>query len=184
MVIFGNADHDITAYDADTGKRVWKHETIRSIKYPPAVDLERKLVVATSFDGNIYILDAETGKRKGAIETNDICYTTPLITHGKIFAGSGDRHFYVIDADNYQLIEKIDMHARVYSSPRLIDGMVMFGTSGGRLIEMNPDTLKIDSHAQMADALTNAISASPEGDVLYVSTVMNELYAVKRFKAA
>ena len=76
------------------------------------------------------------------------------------------------------------MHARVYSSPRLIDGMVMFGTSGGRLIEMNPDTLKIDSHAQMADALTNAISASPEGDVLYVSTVMNELYAVKRFKAA
>lgn len=184
LVIFGNADHDITAYDADTGKRVWKHETIRSIKYPPAVDLERKLVVATSFDGNIYILDAETGKRKGAIETNDICYTTPLITHGKIFAGSGDRHFYVIDADNYQLIEKIDMHARVYSSPRLIDGMVMFGTSGGRLIEMNPDTLKIDSHAQMADALTNAISASPEGDVLYVSTVMNELYAVKRFKAA
>jgi orotate phosphoribosyltransferase len=184
LVIFGNADHDVTAYDADSGKLIWKHETIRSIKYPPAIDEERKLVVATSFDGNIYILDAETGKRKAAIETNDICYTTPLITNGKIFAGSGDRHLYVIDANNFKLIEKIDMHARVYSSPKLIDGLVMFGTGGGRLVEINPDTLKIESHAQMADAITNAISATPKGDVLYVSTVMNELYAVERTKVS
>lgn len=180
LVIFGNADHDVTAYDAQSGKIIWKHETERSIKYPPTVDLERKIVVATSFDGNIYILDVETGERKAAIPTDDICYTSALITHGKIFAGSGDRHMYVIDADTYEVIKKIDCYARVYSSPRLIDGNVIFGTGGGRVIELDPDTLKVKAYAQLPDAITNAVCASDDNQFLYVSTCMNEIYAIKR----
>lgn len=180
LVIFGNADHDVSAYDAKTGAIIWKHKTIRSIKYPPSVDIERKLVVATSFDGNIYILDVETGERKAAIQTNDICYTTALITHGKIFAGSGDRHMYVIDADSFEVIKKMDCRARVYSSPRLIDGNVVFGTCGGHIIELNPDTLEIEGMAQLPDAIANAISVSADNKMLYVATIMNELYSVKR----
>ena len=180
LVIWGNADHDVTAYEALTGKIVWKQETDRSHKYPPLVDEERKLVITTSFDGNIYIFDVETGEKKAAIQTDDICYTTPLIAEGKIFAGSGDRHMYIIDADNFELIKKMDCRARVYSSPRFIDGHVVFGTGGGRIIELDPDTLKIAAQAQLPDAITNAISASPDEDVLYVSTCMNELYAVNR----
>lgn len=180
LVIWGNADHDLTAYEAKTGKIVWKHETERSHKYPPTVDIERKIVISTSFDGNIYILNVETGERKAAIQTDDICYTTPLITHDKIFAGSGDRHLYVVDANNYDIVKKMDMHARVYSSPKLIDERVIFGTGGGRIVELNPDTLEVESQTQLPDAITNAISASPENDVLYVSTCMNELYAIKR----
>ena len=180
LVIFGNADHDVTAYEALTGKLVWKCETERSHKYPPTVDEKRKIVVSTSFDGNIYIIDVETGQLKAAIQTDDICYTTALIAHDKIFAGSGDRHMYIIDADNYELLKKMDCKARVYSSPRLIDGHVIFGTGGGRVIELNPDTLEIEAQTLMPDAVTNAISASPENDVIYVSTCMNELYAIKR----
>lgn len=182
LVIFGNADHDLTAYEAKTGKTVWKHETERSHKYPPTVNEELKIVVSTSFDGNIYILDVETGERKAAIQTNDICYTTPLITHGKIFAGSGDRHMYIIDANNFEVLKKMDCRARVYSSPRLIDEHVIFGTGGGKIIELNPDTLEIDGQAQLADAITNAISASEDNKTLYVSTCMNELYAIDRLK--
>ncbi|HPD83398.1 MAG: PQQ-binding-like beta-propeller repeat protein [Alphaproteobacteria bacterium] len=183
LVVFGNADHDISAYDAITGKLIWKHETQRSIKYPPAIDESLKLVVATSFDGNIYILDVETGSLKAAIPTQDICYTTPLITQGKIFAGSGDRHLYVIDAQNFELIKKMDCYARVYSSPKLIDGHIVFGTGGGNIIELHPETLKVEGMALLPDAITNAISVSPENDILYVSTIMNELYAIKRSKA-
>ena len=180
LVVFGNADHDITAYDAKTGKVAWKHETERSIKYPPAINEELKMIVATSFDGNIYILDVETGERKAAIKTNDICYTTALITHGKIFAGSGDRYLYIIDATTFEVLKKMDCYARIYSSPKLIDGNVVFGTGGGRVIELDPDTLKVQGTGQLPDAITNAISASPENDMLYVSTCMNELYAIKR----
>lgn len=180
LVVFGNANHDVTAYSAKDGKIVWEYKTERSTKYPPAIDEDLKLVVATSFDGNIYCLDVETGKLKVAIPTDDICYTTPLITHGKIFAGSGDRHLYIIDAHSFEVIKKIDCFARVYSSPRLIDGSVIFGTGGGRLIELDPDTLEKVGDTQLPDAITNAICASPDNKMLYVSTCMNELYAIER----
>ena len=120
------------------------------------------------------------GERKAAIQTEDICYTTPLITNNKIFAGSGDKHMYVIDADNFEVLKKMDCRARVYSSPRLIDGHVVFGTGGGSIIELNPETLKVEGQAQLPDAITNAISVSPDNQYLYVSTCMNELYAIKR----
>ncbi len=182
LVVFGNANHDVTAYAAKSGKVVWEYKTERSTKYPPAIDENLKLVVATSFDGNIYCLDVETGAQKAAIPTNDICYTTPLITHGKIFAGSGDRFFYIIDTTTFEILKKIDCYARVYSSPRLIDGNVIFGTGGGRLIELNPDSLEIVADTQLPDAITNAVSASPDNNMLYVSTCMNELYGVQRKK--
>lgn len=180
LVIFGNADHDVTAYHAKTGKIAWKDETERSIKYPPCIDEERKIVVTTSFDGNIYIHDVETGSRKAAIQTNDICYTTALVTHDKIFAGSGDRHMYVIDANNFELIKKIDCRAKVYSSPKLIDGHVVFGTAGGRIIELDPDSLEIMGYAQLPDSITNAVSVSEDGQHIYVSTIMNELCGIRR----
>lgn len=180
LVIFGNADHNITAYEATNGKPVWVHETERSLKYPCAIDEGRKLVVGASFDGKIYGVQAETGKRVGAVQTDDICYTTPLITHGKIFAGSGDRFFYVVNADTFELEKKINVNARVYSSPRLINGYVVFGTNGGRIIEMNPETLDIEGYAQLPDAVPNAVSCSEDEQILYASTHMNELYAIKR----
>lgn len=180
LVIFGSNDHFIIAHEAKTGKKVWQHDTDRSIKYAPALDDKRKQIVAASFDGNIYIVDADTGARKAAIKTNDICYTTPLVTHDRIFAGSGDRHMYVIDANSLELIEKIDCRARVYSSPRYLNGYVVFGTNGGRLIEMHPETLKVEGATVLPDAIPNAISSSEDGKMLYVATHMNELYGIAR----
>lgn len=74
----------------------------------------------------------------------------------------------------------MDCYARVYSSPRLIDGNVVFGTGGGRIIELDPETLKVKSHAQLPDAVTNAVSVSDDNKILYASTCMNELYAIER----
>lgn len=179
-VVFGSNDHFIIAHDAKTGEKKWQHDTLRSIKYAPAFDNIRDRIVAASFDGNIYVLDADTGERLGAVKTGDICYTTPLVTHGRIFAGSGDRHLYIIDADTLELEKKIDCGARVYSSPRLLNGHVVFGTNGGMLIEMDPETLEVKGQARLPDSLPNAVSASPDGRMLYVSTHMNELYGIER----
>ena len=179
-VIFGNADHNITAYKAKTGEKIWELPTERSLKYPPTVSDEMGIVAAASFDGKIYIVKVGTGQLVSAVQTNDICYTTPLISHGKIYCGSGDRHLYVIEARTGQLIKKIDCGARVYSSPRMIGGRVVFGTSGGRIIELCPDTLVVLSESVLPDAITNAIGCSSDEKTLYVSTCMNEIYAIER----
>ncbi len=184
LVIFGNANHDITAYEALTGKPVWTYDTDRSIKYPPAIDKERKIVVASSFDGNIYILDVRTGEKKAAIQTNDICYSTPLIAFGKIFCGSGDKNMYIIDADSFELVEKMDFHSRIFSSPRIIDENVIFGTNGGVIVELDPETHDVVGKTQLPDAVTNAVASSEGGRYIYASTHMNELYAIRRRRRA
>lgn len=181
-VIFGNANHDITAYQAKTGKTIWEYKTERSIKYPPAIDPARKLVASSSFDGNIYINDVETGELKGAVQTDDICYSTPLFAHGKLFCGSGDRHMYIIDAESFELLHKFDCHGKVFSSPRLIDGHVVFGTTGGRILEIDPETYEIVGRAQLPDAVTNCVAASEGADYLYARTHMDEVYAIRRQK--
>lgn len=179
-IIFGNADHNITSYCTQTGKIRWSQSTIRSTKYPPAIDAELGIVVAASFDGFIYIIDSRTGAFKSKIKTNDICYTTPLIHNGKIFVGSGDKYFYIINSLNGEILHKIYCRARVYSSPKLIDNKIMFGTNGGIINEIDPENFKITAQFKLPDAITNAVSASEDGKIIYASTCMNEIYAIKR----
>jgi outer membrane protein assembly factor BamB len=179
-VIFGNANHDVSAYNAKTGALIWQHKTERSIKYPPAIDTNLGIVAATSFDGNIYILNSKTGERLAAIQTDDICYSTPLLTHGKLFVGSGDKHMYVIDLRTFKVILKHNHNARVFSSPRLIDDYVVYGDASGKLYHMHPESLEFHATTHLADAITNAAAHTPDGSRLYVSTHMNELFALDK----
>jgi orotate phosphoribosyltransferase len=177
-VVFGNADHNVTAYSALTGEILWECPTRRSIKYPPSIDDELGIVAAASFDGNIYIIDLQTGVLKSAIKTDDICYTSPLIDDGKVFAGSGDRHLYIIDARMGTVLKKHNCHARVYSTPRNLGGRVIFGTNGGKITAIDTQTLEKTTLFELPDAITNAVSMSEDGKTLYASTCMNELYAI------
>ena len=70
-------------------------------------------MIAASFDGNIYVLRAETGELVAKFKTDNVCYTTPLITHGRVFCGSGDRHLYVIDLAEMRLLKRLNCGARV-----------------------------------------------------------------------
>jgi outer membrane protein assembly factor BamB/adenine/guanine phosphoribosyltransferase-like PRPP-binding protein len=182
LIIWGTADHQMTGLDAKTGKPLWSFPTRRSVKYAPAVDASRGLVAFASFDKSIYVVEAATGAKRGEWQTDEICYTTPLFLGDKLFCGSGDRHLYVIDLRSMEIIKKLDMKARVYSSPRNIGGRVVFGTNGGRIIELDPDTLEIEGVLQLPDAVTNAVAAMPGGDRIFVSTYMNHLLAFERLR--
>ena len=113
-------------------------------------------------------------------KTDNICYTTPLFAHGKLFCGSGDRHLYVIDLDTMSLALKYDARARVYSSPRLIGDSVIFGSNGGVIREMDPVSLEIVGQLTVPDAVTNAVAFAPDGARIFVPTYVNEIYGFER----
>jgi orotate phosphoribosyltransferase len=184
LIIWGIADHVMAGVQAKSGKIAWTFKTRRSVKYAPAVCEARGLVAFASFDKSIYLLEAATGAKLGEWETGEICYTTPLIVGDRMFCGSGDRHIYVVDLKSLTLIKKISTGARVYSSPKLIDDRVILGTSGGLIMEIDPDTLRIEGRAQLDDAVTNAVAATPDGKQIFVSTYMNHLYALERLPDA
>lgn len=170
----------MAAIGVKSGKVEWVFPTRRSVKYAPAIDEKRGIVAFASFDKWIYLLDVATGRKLGAWETGEICYTTPLILGNRLFCGSGDRHLYVIDLDRMELVRKLDVGARVYSSPCAIGNRVLFGTTGGKLLEIDAETLETMGVLQVPDAVTNAIVPSPDGRRIYVSTYMNHLFAFER----
>jgi hypothetical protein len=110
----------------------------------------------------------------------NICYTTPLFTHGRLFCGSGDRHFYVVDLETMSLALKFDAGARVYSSPRLIGDSVIFGSNGGVVREIDPLSLEVTGRCTVPDAVSNAVQSTADGTRIFVPTYMNEIYAFER----
>lgn len=182
MVIWGSADHEMLGIEARTGAIIWRFPTRRSVKYAPAIDETRRLTAFASFDKSIYLLDVATGEKRGEWLTGEICYTTPLFVGNRLFCGSGDRHLYVIDVERMELIKRIPLRARIYASPRLVDGRVIVATNGGRVVEIDADTLEIKGTLQLPDAVTNAVAVSDDQRRIYVSTYMNHLYAFERLQ--
>ena len=180
LVIWGTADYDMLGIDAKTGEVTWTFKTQRSVKCAPAIDNDRGWVAFCSFDKSIYLLEASTGRKIGQWETNEICYTSPLIVGNRLFCGSGDRSLYVINLETLEVLKRIEFSARVFSTPRRIGDRVIFGTNSGKVVEVEVDTLEIRGVLQMPDAVTNAIAISADEHKIFVSTYMNQLQAFER----
>src|SRR5712671_5553988 len=75
---------------------LWSFKTGRAVKSSAA--LEGGRVFIGSGDGNIYGLDAATGKQIWACKTGDAVESSPLVLGGRVFAGSTDAFLYALDA--------------------------------------------------------------------------------------
>ena len=183
-LITGTNDHDVVSINARSGRLNWRFETRRSVKYAPAVEPQRKLVAFASFDKSIYVVDATTGRRVVEIQTEGLCYTTPLITGGRLFCGSGDRNLYVLDLDTFKPIGRLDLKARVYATPVVIDDMVVVGTTGGQVFFIDKETLQVRSRLVVPDSVTNSVVASADRSMVFVPTCTSDIYGFRRIQSS
>jgi outer membrane protein assembly factor BamB len=88
-----------------------------------------------SGDGNVYSLDAATGKIQWKFPTGDVVHASPAIADGKLYIGSWDSFFYALDATTgkelwrFKTGEDPGIHNQVgiQSSATVSDGIVYFG---------------------------------------------------------
>ncbi|MFT7626120.1 MAG: outer membrane protein assembly factor BamB, partial [Myxococcota bacterium] len=94
-VIVGSLDKKLYCFDADTGKRKWKHEARRMYKSS-----------ACYYDGHVYIgnvdnvlrcVNAETGKRVWRYGTRADMDSSPVVAGGKLYVGGEDLSIYCFD---------------------------------------------------------------------------------------
>lgn len=180
LVIAGSSDYAVLALNADNGKEVWKVPTQRSIKYPPAICLDKRIAATASFDGGIRIVSLDDGKLIFNQQTDDICYTTPLIVGDFLFCGSTDTYMYVINLKENKLERKIRTRGKIFAPPAIVDGNIIFGNSAGVLEEINAITLETENAIILPDAITNKVAVSTDNQVLFVPTYLNEIYAMRR----
>jgi outer membrane protein assembly factor BamB len=156
-VYFSSYDGKFYAVDSATGKLKWKFQTGGEHRFtakhihgslpeaeamPDPFDyylsspaLSGAAVYFGSGDGNVYSLDAASGKLNWKFQTGDVVHASPAVSHGVVFVGSWDSYFYAIDAATgkekwrFKTGEDADIHNQVgiQSSAAVVDGIVYFG---------------------------------------------------------
>jgi outer membrane protein assembly factor BamB len=149
-VYVGSGDNNLYAVDQETGTLKWKFPTNSRVTSSPAVDAGA--VFFASYDGNLYAVDTATGKKKWAFKTAgerrfagrhlhgsvpvnetmpdpfDFYLSSPAVSGGAVYFGSGDGNVYAIDEASGTLKWKFQTGDVVHASPAISDGTLFIGS--------------------------------------------------------
>jgi len=150
VVYDGATDGFLYAVDAASGALKWKFRTGARIAASPAV--ARGLVYTESYDGNFYAVDVASGTLKWKFATGgerrfaarhlhgmlpetetmpdpfDFYLSSPAVSDGTVFFGSGDGNVYALDAASGALKWKFATGDVVHASPALAGGTLYIGS--------------------------------------------------------
>jgi eukaryotic-like serine/threonine-protein kinase len=150
LIYFGSDDGNVYAVDSETGHQIWKTKTRGPVSATPAI--ANGMVYVGSYDGNFYALDAGTGELKWKFATEgerrfeakglhgmqpknqtiadpfDIFLSSPVVTNGLVYFGSGDGHVYSLDANSGKLNWKFKTGNVVHASPAFANDIIFVGS--------------------------------------------------------
>ena len=146
----GSSDHNFYALDLAAGTLKWKFKTGSRITSSPAI--AGGLVYFGSFDGNLYALDAGSGQLKWKFKTEgerrfaakhlhgaqpetetmpdpfDFYLSSPVLSNGMVYVGSGDTYIYALDAASGTLRWKFKTGDVVHASPAIANHTLFVGS--------------------------------------------------------
>ncbi len=176
----------------------WTFPTGQRIVSSPV--LHDGAIVFGSDDGNVYAVDAATGRQRWMQATGGPVSSTPSIAGGRVYAVSYDGRLYALDERNGDVIWKFatdgerrfearglhgmqpraqtfpDAFDVFLSSPVVADGAVFFGSGDGHLYAVDAATGKLRWRFRTGDVV-HASPAYAEG-VVYVGSWDGRFYAV------
>ncbi len=124
ILFVGSDNNDLYAIDAFMGELKWRYSTLGKV-YTPAA--KNGIVIAASYDNNIYALDYE-GNLKWKSNTGNSMASPPII-YNNILYGGYDRYFYAIYIINGSVNWKYATDSWIESSPAISQGIVFAGSN-------------------------------------------------------
>ena len=170
VVYFGSYDGKFYAVDAASGQLKWKFATPGERRFtakhihgslpggeamPDPFDCYLSSPVVSggnvyfgSGDGNVYALEAASGKQTWKFQTGDVVHASPAIADGTLYIGSWDSYFYALDAATgkekwkFKTGEDHEIYNQVgiQSSAAVADGIVYFGCRDSNLYALDART--------------------------------------------
>lgn len=149
-IYFGSDDGNVYSVDAENGRQLWKTSTRGPVPCTPAI--VKGTVYVGSYDGKFYALDTKTGNVKWKFATEgerrfeakglhgmqpkmqtiadpfDIYLSSPVVTEGSVYFGSGDGHLYALDAESGKLRWRFKTGDVVHASPAYANGVLFVGS--------------------------------------------------------
>lgn len=133
-------DGEVAAFDAKTGKRVWKTDTKAQISGGIGVG-DGLLLVGTS-DARVIALDEKTGKPRWHATVSSEVLSAPQANSGVVVAQTVDGNVTGLSASDGHELWVYDRSVPVLSlrgtaTPTFVDGGVLAGFASGKLVALN-----------------------------------------------
>lgn len=205
-VYFGSYDGRLYAVAIDTGSLKWKfaHEagekrfeakgihgaTPRQQTIPDPWDLFLSSPVVFngsvffgSGDGNVYSVDARTGRLKWKFATKGVVHSSPAVANNTVYIGSWDSYLYALNAETGKEIfrfktgEDHENHNQVglQSSPAVMDGIVYIGCRDGHVYAIDAKSGRKKWAYDTKQSWVNGTPAVRDG-IVYVGTSDTHLF--------
>jgi FOG: WD40-like repeat len=130
-----------------------------------------------SYDGNnLYAVDAATGEREWAFQTDDGVDSSPAVAGGTVYVGSHDYNLYAVDVATGDQEWAFRTDRPVRTSPTVTGGTVYAGSGDGRLYAVDAAT----GERRWAFDTGEYVQSSPTvmDRTVYVGSDLGYLYAV------
>jgi outer membrane protein assembly factor BamB len=205
-VYVGSTDGNLYAVNRADGTLRWKFPTRGAVSSSPA--FANGVVFAGSADGRFYAVEAATGKEKWNFKTAgerrftapgihggtprtemmpdpfDMFLSSPVITGGTIYFGSGDNNVYALDAESGALRWTFKTGNVVHASPAVSNGVVFIGSWDRNMYAINATSGKelwrfqTGNDTVIYNQIGIASSAAVAGGVVYFGCRDGHFYAV------
>jgi eukaryotic-like serine/threonine-protein kinase len=202
----GSSDHQLYALDATSGTLKWKFKTGGRITSSPAVS--GGVVYFGSYDSTFYAVDAASGQLKWKFKTAgehrytathlhgsepaaeampdpfDFYLSSPVVSGGAVYFGSGDNNIYSLDAASGSLKWKFKTGDVVHASPAISDGILFVGSWDSLFYALDAATgkemwrFKTGEDPQIHNQVGIQSSPAVSGGIVYFGCRDSKFYAV------
>jgi outer membrane protein assembly factor BamB len=206
VVFVGSTDGNLYAVDAAAGTQKWKFTTRGRVVSSPAV--AAGVVYFESYDSNFYAVDTATGVLKWKFATKgerrfaakhihgmqpeseqmpdpfDFYLSSPAVSNGAVYFGSGDGNVYALDAVTGVLKWKFETGDVVHASPALAEGLLFIGSWDTFFYALDAATgkerwrFKTGDDPMMHNQIGIQSSAAVGNGVVYFGCRDSKLYAL------
>ena len=177
MVYVGSVDHNVYAFNAGTGAKVWSDATAGKVYSSPAVMNGAVYIgsfgAAGTSTGNVYALNASTGALLWHFATTSQVESSPTASNGVVYIGSDDGKVYALNASTGTPLWTFDLGIRgaVVSSPAVVNGVVYICSTDLKVYALNASTgaqlwsFTTGSSLEAAPAVANGVVYIGSDDV-------------------
>ena len=136
----------VIAWNADTGKRIWKFNAAPVESSPLLV---KNTLYFGSWDHRIYAVNVKNGHKRWSFEGDDQMNTSPAYWNGRIYVASFGGTVYGLSAKTGKMLWNSQSHASLsgreffYASPTVAYGRVYIGNSDGTMYVYGAKTGKL-----------------------------------------
>jgi len=131
-----------------------------------------------SMDGNLYAVEADTGKEQWRFQTGAKVRSTPVMDSGTLFCASWDGHLYALDAGDGELRWKFDTGGAVQGAVAAGDGKVVVGSRSAKIIVVNAVSGEVEwAHSHKDGSWVESSPVIREGVVYIGSSDALKLFA-------